>query len=172
MFWIVIPGIFIIFMTILTTYAYGAYKGAPWVPMRARDLSRIQRLIPLTSADTVYDLGSGDGRLLFHAAHYGAKAVGYEISLLPYIIAKFRSRKYPRKSVQTLFQDFWKHDLSEASVVFIFLTPPVHARIGEKLKRELKPGSRVVSYVWPIAGLTLRVKDKTSKNLSLFVYDL
>lgn len=171
LFWIIVPGSFIFFMTLLATYAYGGLKAAPWVPMRGRDLSRLDRLMPVLPTDRVYDLGCGDARILIHALQQGAvRAVGYEVSLIPYIIARFRGRKYGKR-LDILYRDFWKENLSDASMVFLFLSYKAHARLGEKFMKELKPGTRIATYVWPIKGWTPKVIDKTPDDLSIFIYE-
>jgi len=82
--------IFFIGLALGATFAYAGFRGAPWVPMRAGDVERVVRLAAIKPGQTVYDLGCGDGRLLFAAATHGAVAHGFEISLLPLVIAKVR----------------------------------------------------------------------------------
>ncbi len=162
---------FLFLMALLFTYAYGGLKAAPWVPMRSRDLSRLDRLIPLKSTDRVYDLGCGDARTLAHALEKGAhSATGYEVSLIPYILALRHKRKYHTK-LKLFFRDFWKEDLSDATVIFIFLSYKAHARLGKKFMNELKPGTRIVAYVWPIEGWTPIVVDKQVDDLSMYMYE-
>ncbi len=158
-------------MTLLFTYVYGGLKAAPWVPMRSRDLSRLDRLIPVRSTDRVYDLGCGDARTLAHALEKGAhSATGYEVSLIPFILAQRYKRVYGKK-LRLLFRDFWKEDLSDATVIFIFLSYKAHARLGKKFMNELKPGTRIATYVWPIEGWTPIVVDKPIDDLSIYVYE-
>lgn len=171
MFWLIVPTSFIFLMIILGTYVYGGLKAAPWVPMRARDLSRLDQLMPVHSDDIVYDLGCGDARLLVHALEKGAKqAVGYEVSLMPYIFAHIRSRKYKEK-IKIFYRDFWKQDLSEATMIFLFLSYTAHARLGKKFMKELRPGTRIATYLWPIEGWTPKMINKTPHNLSIFIYE-
>ncbi|HRH23756.1 MAG TPA: hypothetical protein PK295_03950 [Candidatus Magasanikbacteria bacterium] len=140
--------------------------------MRNRDLERLDRLIPIKSTDRVYDLGCGDARTLAHALEKGAhSAVGYEVSLIPYILGHKYKRIYGKK-LKILFRDFWKNDLSEATVVFIFLSYKAHARLGKKFMNELKPGTRVAAYVWPIEGWTPVVVDKPKDDLSIYIYQV
>jgi ribosomal protein L11 methylase PrmA len=95
----------------------------------------------------VYDLGSGDGRLVITAAKkYGARGVGVEID--PQLVRL--SRENARKAgvserVRFVSQDLFKTDLGPATVVTLYLRPEVNLRLRPKLLRELRPGARVVS---------------------------
>ncbi len=101
----------------------------------------------VTEKDTVYDLGCGDGRIVIAAAsRYGASGVGIDIN--PQRIRE--SRRNARQAgvhhkVSFVAQDFFKTDLSQATVVAIYLDPKINLRLRPKLLRELKPGARVVS---------------------------
>jgi len=143
----------IILFVFVATFAYAGYRGAPWAPTRKEDIARFLELAEIKGGEKVYDLGCGDGRLLFAAAEKGATVVGYEISLLPYLIAKVKQLLFPRKKqTKILFKDFWHVDLKDADLVYFFLMPKVYKKLKEKLEKELKPGARVIAYVWPIDG--------------------
>ncbi len=170
LFWISLVALFFL-MSLLFTYAYGGLKAAPWVPMRARDLSRLDRLVPVRPEDSVYDLGCGDARTLIHALEKGAReVVGYEVSLIPYFLAKIKGRKYGEK-FKILYRDFYKADISGATIIFLFLSYNAHAKLGKKFMKELKPGTRIATYVWPIEGWVPQIVDKTEKDLSIFIYE-
>lgn len=102
----------------------------------------------VTSEDIVYDLGSGDGRIPITAAQkYGARGVGIEID--PFYLRDALDnlkRAGVGDRVRFLNQDLFTSDISEATVVALFLTPQVLARLLPKLTRELRPGTRVVSH--------------------------
>jgi tRNA A58 N-methylase Trm61 len=170
-FWIIVPTSFVILMALLFTYAYGGLKAAPWVPMRKRDIERVFQVAPIEKGDCVYDLGCGDARVLVGALVRGVgRAVGYEVSLIPYGIAWLRGRRYGKKMVLR-YRDFWKADVSEASVIFLFLSHRAHARLGKKFNKELKKGTRVVTYVWPIEGWGPVSVDKSEGKLPIYLYE-
>jgi len=107
------------------------------------------RLARVGPADTVYDLGSGDGRLVIAAVRdFGARAaIGVEID--PALVA--RSREYARRAgvadrVTFLQQDFFRADVAPASVVTLYLTREMNIRLAPKLQAELRPGTREVSF--------------------------
>lgn len=133
---------------ILGTFAYAGLRGAPWVPTRQASLASFQRLARLQPGERFYDFGCGDGRLVRLAAHAGARATGFELSLLPYVLAKIRVGR--RGDVR--FRDFWKQDCSDADCVYAFLVPDQYPKLKEKCERELRPGARICLYVWPMEG--------------------
>src|SRR5689334_15161537 len=102
----------------------------------------------VTSNDVVYDLGSGDGRIVIAAAKkYGARAVGVELDADLIKQANKNAQKAGvADKVRFVQGDLFKTDLSEATVVTMYLSQTINQRLEPKLKRELKPGSRVVSH--------------------------
>jgi len=108
----------------------------------------------VTSADIVYDLGSGDGRIVIAAAKkYGARGVGIEIS--PQLVAE--SNASARAAgvahlVQFIQGDLFTADLRAATVVTLYLGPSLNERIKPRLLHELRPGARVVSHVYDMLG--------------------
>jgi precorrin-6B methylase 2 len=107
----------------------------------------------VTSDDVVYDLGSGDGRIVVTAAKkYGARGVGVELDSKLIAEARENARKAGvGDRVRFIQGDLFKTDLSEATVVTLFLSPSVNLRLRSKLQRELQAGARIVSYRFPIA---------------------
>lgn len=120
-------------------------------------MSRVYKMLDLADVsedDIVYDLGSGDGRLILAAANrFGAKAVGIEIDPFRYLFSQLIILlSGARKRVKVRFGNFFKKDISDATVVVVFLYQPTNQRLKKKLLRELKKGTRVVSYVWTFEG--------------------
>jgi len=152
--------------------AWASLSAAPFVPTASRDIERLLDLAEVTSDDVLYDLGSGDGRLLFAAAKRGARAVGYEISILPFLISQVRRMmSRDRRLVTIRFRNFFQTDLAPASVVVAFLLPKSMAQLGPKFVRELRPHTRVVSYAFKIAGWEPIKKDKPDpRTLAIWVY--
>ena len=110
------------------------------------------KLARVTPDDVVYDLGSGDGRIVVLAAQkYGARGVGIELDARLVLISRQVAREGEVEDRVTFAQgDLFAADLSKATVVTLWLSETVNARLEEKLKRELKPGARVVSHQFPI----------------------
>jgi SAM-dependent methyltransferase len=128
---------------------YDSKKIVPFVPTPQEVVDKMIELAGVKKGDVVYDLGSGDGRIVITAAKKGAKAVGFEID--PDLVKE--SRENIRKTgVQQLAeirqQDILTVDLSAASVVTMYLLPDVNLRLKPNILSQLKPGSRVVSHAF------------------------
>lgn len=102
--------------------------------------------------DVVYDLGSGDGRIVIAAARtYGARGIGIELE--PKLVAEAtRNAQIAGVSDRVTFKegDIFEADISEATVVTLFLLSTINDRLRPKLMRELKPGTRIVSHQFPM----------------------
>jgi len=111
-------------------------------------VNEMLRLGAVTADDVVYDLGSGDGRIVIAAARdRGARGVGFEID--PALVAQAveRARRLGLADRVTFRQDdLFQADLREATVVTLYLSPGLNHRLRPKLLSELRPGSRVVSH--------------------------
>ena len=157
----------------LATYGYAAYTGAPWLPTRAGDVKRFLDIADIRPGQKLYDLGCGDGRLICAAAKHGAKAVGYEISVLPYLLSKMRiltSGVAGNCSVK--YKSFWNVNLGDADAVYVFLTPKVNPRIREKLEKELRKKTKVIAYAFPIEGWQPVKIDKAENRPNLYLYEI
>ncbi|HYS91862.1 MAG TPA: methyltransferase domain-containing protein [Candidatus Acidoferrales bacterium] len=114
-------------------------------------VTEILRLARVGPDDVVYDLGSGDGRIVIAAARdFGARGVGIELD--PDLVAEsLRNARRARVADRTRFlqQDIFEADISEATVVTLYLSPEVNLRLRPKLLA-LPPGSRIVSHDFPI----------------------
>jgi SAM-dependent methyltransferase len=112
------------------------------------------KLAKVSSSDVVYDLGSGDGRIPIAAARsHNARAVGIELN--PNLIAEARANAQKEGvsgRVRFLQQDIFTADISEATVVTLYLLPALNLKLLPKLNRELKPGTRVVSQSFDMGG--------------------
>lgn len=160
----------------LLTVAVAYMSFAPWVPIRRRDIKKIFQLANLQPGQVFYDLGCGDGRVVMRAAaDRGAKAIGLEIALPFYLICKFRQLWNRNKNISFKYRNLFKEDLSQADVVYFFGIPTVlkNNRIGDKLKKELKPGAKVVSYAFSIPGWEYFAKERSVDNdLPIFLYQI
>jgi cyclopropane fatty-acyl-phospholipid synthase-like methyltransferase len=109
-------------------------------------------LARVTADDVVYDLGSGDGRIVILAAQkYGARGVGVELQ--PGLVQTSRQAALQAGvagKVTFVQDDFFQADISDATVVTLYLWPSVNDRLEAKLRRELRPGTRIVSHAFGI----------------------
>ena len=111
-------------------------------------VNEMLRLGAVTADDVVYDLGSGDGRIVIAAAKdRGARGVGFEIDPALVAEATERARRLGLAGRVTFRQDdLFNADLRDATVVTLYLSPDLNRRLRPKLLRELQPGSRIVSH--------------------------
>jgi SAM-dependent methyltransferase len=121
---------------------------APFVTTPQEVVDRMLELAQVSQQDLLYDLGSGDGRIVITAAkRYGAKAVGFEID--PALVRRSR-RNIKEAGVEHLAeireQDVRNANLSPATVVTMYLYPGANLRLRAAIMDQLKPGSRVVSH--------------------------
>lgn len=125
----------------------------PFLPTPLPVMDRMLELAEPTSDDVVYDLGCGDGRFVIQAAKlYGARGVGVDID--PELVEKARAQAAVygvSHLVSFVCSDIFETDLSAASVICLYLMPPFYPRLHEKLKREARSGTRIVShdYIFP-----------------------
>jgi SAM-dependent methyltransferase len=128
------------------------YFAPTWEPV----VYEMLELAGVTRDDVVYDLGSGDGRIVILAAQkYGARGIGVELD--PKLVAI--SRDVARQAglsdkVTFLEEDLFAADVSKATVVTLYLSESVNRELEPKLRRELRPGARIVSHQFRIGAWT------------------
>lgn len=146
---------------------------SPWSPWwrTSPKLARLEcKLAKVKKGDVIYDLGSGEGTALMIAAkEYGAIGVGIEID--PF--RAFQSTLTVRfaglsDKIKIKRDNFFAIDISEASVIFMYLIPKTLIKLRPKLLKELKPGTRVVTFVYRM-DLPLIASDKKAE---VYVYEI
>jgi SAM-dependent methyltransferase len=127
--------------------------------------------------ELVYDLGAGDGRILYSAVKdFGAKAIGVELHESRYeAIAKRIEHERLGNSAGVIQADFFNINLSRADVVTLYLLTSVNSMIRPKLECELRAGARVVSHDFPIHGwaplYVEKVRDKFNSHM-VYLYQV
>jgi SAM-dependent methyltransferase len=167
------PLIFLFFFLILISMAIAGKSFAPWVPTWKKDLPRIFKLADLKPDETFYDLGCGDGKTVIYAVkNFSVKAIGIELALPLYFVCKIRQVFVHNKNLIFKYKSLFSEDLSRANVIYVFGTPnPLKNKLKQKLEQELKPGARVISYVFPIVGWQPTIEDKpTARSNSIYLY--
>lgn len=126
----------------------------PYVATPQHVVDRMLELAEVTEDDVVYDLGSGDGRIVITAAReYGARGVGVEIDSQRVETARENAREAGVEDLVEFRQgDLFEADISEATVVTLYLLPSVNLKLRPKLFEELAPGTRVVSHDFDMDG--------------------
>ena len=151
-------------------------KIVPYVPTPQEIVDRMLDLAQVKKGDVVYDLGSGDGRIVVTAAKkYGVKAIGFEID--PQRI-KESHENIKKAGVENLVeirqQDIRTVDLSAASVLTMYLLPEVNLMIRPNIWKQMKPGSRIVSHDFDMGDWkplkTEHIKDGSSWDHTLYLW--
>jgi predicted RNA methylase len=157
--------------TMIISIVWPNWRGAPWVPTPLRTVRLMLEMAHVGPNDLVYDLGCGDGRTVVTAARrYGTRAVGIEIDPLRYVWRQILITLLGlRDRVRIVYGDFLEQDLREATVVTCYLLNSTNKRLESKLKKELKPNTRVISYYLIYPGL--RPINRNSEE-RLYLYDL
>lgn len=133
---------------------------APWWRTNKKVARAMCRLAKISKKDIVYDLGCGDGTALSIAAkEFGVKGVGVEIDPLRYLFSTIRFKiNGLNKQVKIIKENFHNVNISQASIVFVYLVPRVLDKLKPKFLKELRPGTIIISYRYKI-------------DLSLLIYD-
>jgi len=151
---------------------------APWVPTPQPVVDRMLELAGVTGRDVLYDIGCGDGRIVITAARrYGARGVGIDID--PAMIAE--SERNARaagleRQVKFIGMDATKADISEATVVCLYLLPESNALMAPILEAQLRPKSRVVCHNYTIPGWEAKqvryetVEDENGDTHYIYLY--
>ena len=126
-YWLILPGL----------------AGLPWRPTSSARIRKALEVARLQPGETIYDLGSGDGRVLVMAAReFQARAVGVEISPIYCLVGRFSAQMHGLEGlVRVVHGDFFTTDLSGADVVFAYMTSRQAARLKPVLDRQLQQGA-------------------------------
>ena len=156
--------------TAVPLIAQSQFFDVPFVPTPQVVVDEMLRLAQVGPNDVVYDLGSGDGRIVISAARkFGARAIGVELD--NHLI--YQSEESARQAdvldrVKFLQQDFFKTDFSQATVVTMYLLPAVMKRLRERML-QLKPGTRLVAHDFDFDDWRPDVKTTIRKNVFLWI---
>jgi SAM-dependent methyltransferase len=147
------------------------FSGLPWLPTANARVRRALELAQVRPGEVVYDLGSGDGRVLLAAARFfGARAVGIEISPLHCLAARILAlTNGVSERIEIRLGDFYSADLRDADVVFAFMTSRQAPRLMSSLPARLRSGARVVTVSFDFDGWMPARVDR--ENL-VFLYEM
>jgi len=147
-------------------------KLAPYVASPLHVVERMLELARIKPGETVFDLGSGDGRILIAAVEkYKAKGVGVEIS--PRLVAQANAniqKEGLADQVRVIQGDVLDADLTGADVVFIYLVTPLNEKLRPRFERYLKTGARVISHDYAVPGWRPARTEKTDDRHAHLIY--
>jgi len=151
---------------------------APYVLTPMVVVEKMLEMAEVDSSDVVYDLGSGDGRIVITAAKkYGARGVGIDIDPRRILESRANAKKAGVENrVEFRLQDVTEADFSEATVVTLYLLTSSNVLMSPFLEDQLKPGSYVVSHNYKILGWEekevnfLMLTGEDGKRYSIYLY--
>lgn len=174
MFWLAL--LFIAIVVLLIPTAYAGLIGAPYAPTPRRAITAAFRAVGVGAEDVVVDVGCGDGKALLEAAEQGARAVGFELSPIMWLVALMRvlGHKEARRRARVRYGNFYRQKLPpDTTVVFSFLMPERMGRVRDFLRRQKLPRARwFLSYAFPFKGIEPVRVIRTEKAGAVYVYDL
>lgn len=144
----------IILAFIITSATWGFYTTrVPYIRSNRHDTLHLLSKVPMQPGSVFYDLGSGDGRVVFLAEKvYGVKSVGFETTVWAYLHAVLK--KYKTGSLAVFRREnFFEHSWSEANLVYCFLYPPLMGRVERKFLQDCRPGTILVSRDFALPNL-------------------
>lgn len=166
--------IYLLILALLLSTAWAGLSFAPWIPAKKEDLNRIMQFAHIQPGEYFFDLGCGDGRTVVAAARQGARAIGYEISIPLLFVCFVRKWLNPGLAIGFFPKSLFAADLSRADIVYVFGTPDkLKTKLQAKLEKELRPGARVISYVFKFEDWTpVAVSKPEPDDISIYFYSI
>lgn len=130
---------------------YAMRRGPPFVPTPRSRVNAMLELANIQPGERIYDLGSGDGRIVRAAASKGAIATGFELSVFLYLYSACASLLTSKGHIR--FADFWRRDYRDADVICCFLLRSAMREFEGSIWPQLRPGCRVVSHMFTMPGV-------------------
>lgn len=162
---------------LVTVQAYQATSHRPdvrFLPTPDNVVDAMLELAHVSASDVVFDLGSGDGRIPIAAAKkYGARGVGIEIDDQLIRVSRENAVKAGvADRVTFIHGDLFQADISQASVVTLFLLPSLNMQLIPKFKRELRPGARIVSHHFAMGDVWVPDAEQDVSGLTIYLWNI
>lgn len=164
--------LYLLIVLLLALVFWGTVKGdVPLFLSSAAVADALAAIVDRESAGTFADLGAGVGSVAVPLAQRRALIVdAWEYAPLPWLITAWRCRKLPNATAKC--ESLWDCDLARYDMVFAFLSPAVMAKLGEKIRREMRPGSLFISSSFPVPDWqpesVVQIEDR--RRTKLFCY--
>lgn len=168
---------FLVFVLILTFVMASEFVAflrtrVPFVPTHAGDIEFIVDKLKISPRDIFYDLGSGNGKVVFLVEKLsGAKVKGFELSWWTYLFAKAKG-KIQKSKAEFKNQNFFKQPWTEATIIYGYLYPPLMGRVGEKFLADCKPGSVAIIRDFPFPNLKPTEVFFLPKKHEIYIYKI
>jgi hypothetical protein len=170
--YIALLGLFVVILVLsyLTWITWPILIGAVYLPTPPETVEKMLEIAEVNKNDTLFDFGSGDGRVIIDAAEkYGARAIGIEADPLRVLWTRNKIKKTSNHHLlQVVWGNFFKTDINKATVVTVYQGQTNHNKLKDKFEKDLKPGTRIVSYSFPFDGWKPK-KEDPDKKLYLYI---
>lgn len=121
---------------------------APYVPTKMKNINKILKTAGVKKGKKFYELGSGDGRVVYEAAQLGADATGIEQSWLRVWYSIYQAKKLQLSNAHFFHGNIFKRNYSDANVIYIYLLTKGVKRLEEKLPKELKKKAVIITQTY------------------------
>jgi len=158
---------------LIVSFYIAIFHAAPFMPTPMPAVKKLLKHAGIKKGDIVYDLGAGDGRFVHLATkNYGAKATGFELNYFVYLWA-IMMQKVAKWQGTMVRANFLKKDLSDADIIICYLLPESLTKYRKKFEKELKKGTKILSYAFSIGGLEPKeVIAKEGKISKINIYEM
>ncbi len=152
----------------------GEYLGAAYVPTEQKEIEEILEKLNLKPGAIFYDLGSGDGRVVFTAAEkYKVKGTGIEINPWLILWSRLTAARKNLKEIKFLRKNFWQMNLAHADCVYFYQSPKAAERLGEKMQKQGKPGAIIVSKAFEIKKMkNKQIREQIINERKYYIYKI
>jgi ribosomal protein L11 methylase PrmA len=158
--------LFVLMLIVIAPGMYATLWGAPYVPTTKNRLKVMLKFAQTKEEDKVVDLGCGDGRVIAAFADEGAKkAIGYEFSVLMFLVAKLR-QIFRNGSERIFFKNFWYEKIEDFDVIICFLLDNAMKDFEKKIWPKLKKGTKVISNDFKMGSVS---PDKEESRIYLYI---
>ena len=162
--------IFVSYLLIQLFFTLFMFFGAPFVPSPTEKVKRMLKLANPKPGEILYDLGSGDGKILIEAVKkYGVRAIGVEINPVLVWLSRRKIKKLGLEDKIKVYQgNFFKKNFSDADIILTYLLQPTMKPLEKKLLSNLKPGTRLVSLAFTFDNIPLVKSDSEYPSIRLY----
>jgi len=167
----------IIVLIIFYFYAiyFGLFFGGPFIPVSKKDIEHLMRIIKFKKEDFIYELGSGDARILIYLARkYNIKSIGIELNFLLVFWSKIKIRLLKLDNlIKIKKKNFFRENLKKANIVICYLMPGTMQKLKNKFENELNPGTKIISFSFSIPDWQPILVNRPSKrDKTIYVYEV
>lgn len=164
----------LICVIVFIPFAYAGFSYAPWAPTRKSDIDRIITLMKGKNNIVFYELWCWDWRTSFQIAKkFDIKVIWIEINPYLYFLCQAKKILSWQKNITFLRKNLFNINLKDADIIYTFWMPEKMIKLWEKIKKECKTGTQIISYTFAIIWLENEIKHKpSSKELSIYTYEI